>query len=132
MGRGDQTGHQAVRPQATARAPQAEPAVPLRLHALDLARNAYGQSHLCVGVAGAFSRMYDVDAPLWTRAAGDLDGIVELRDRLLGSDFRSRTFEEAESIWIGIVVDPDLEDDAQIQQVSDQLVRIRSLLPTTE
>ena len=59
------------------------------------------------------------------------DGIVELRDRLLGSDFRSRTFEEAESIWIGILVDPDLAEDAQILQVSDQLVRIRSLLPTS-
>ena len=94
--------------------------------------NAYGQSHVCVGVAGAFSRMYDVDAPLWTRAAGDLDGIVELRDQLLDSDLRSRTFEEADSIWIGIVVEPDLGDDAQIRQVSDQLVRIRSLLPTSE
>lgn len=119
--------------------PRRRPVLPRqnRLYHFDYMRwiwlgNAYGQSHVCVGVAGAFSRMYDVDAPLWTRAAGDLDGIVELRDRLLGSDLRSRTFEEAESIWIGIVVDPDLADDAQIQQVSDQLVRIRGFLPTSE
>lgn len=119
--------------------PRRRPVLPRqnRLYHFDYMRwiwlgNAYGQSHVCVGVAGAFSRMYDVDAPLWTRVAGDVVGMVELRDRLLGSDLRSRTFEEAECIWIGIVVDPDLVDDAQIQQVSDQLVRIRSLLPTSE
>ncbi|HEY5845304.1 MAG TPA: hypothetical protein VIT42_00790 [Microlunatus sp.] len=36
--------------------------------------SAYGEAHVSVGVASAFSRIYDVDAPLWTRVAGDVDG----------------------------------------------------------
>lgn len=94
--------------------------------------SAYGKTFVSVGVASAFSRIYDVDAPLWTRVAGDIAGVIEMRDRLLGSDLRSRTFEEADSIWIGIAVDPDLDQDAQIQQVSEQLVGIRGLAPTSE
>ncbi len=116
--------------------PRRRPVLPKqnRLYRFDYMRwiwlgEAYGQSHVCVGVAGEVARMYDVDAPLWVRAAGDLDGIVELRDRLLRSDFRARTFEETDSIWVGIVVDPDVGEEPQIDQVTDQLVRIRSYLP---
>lgn len=90
-----------------------------RLYRFDYMRwiwlgSAYGESYVNVGVASTFSRIYDVDVPLWMRVAGDIDGFIVLRDRLLSSDFRSRTFEDTDSVWIGVALDPDLDEDAQV------------------